>query len=122
MLTRIPVRCAIGIGSILGLCISLILASMVVLFIPSHPVLPKGWTLQKQCSGANCWSIGATPDTGVWLGFRIGMSHREALRALCDAVLSKQVYDASDVIELRDGGCIIDRKSLDPSWDIWGLK
>ena len=119
MLSRILRWCVAGVGLAFGAGLLLVLIFAVLIVAPSHPVLPKGWTLQKECSGANCWDAGATPDSGRWLRFRIGMSHREALNALCDAVLNKQVHDAPSVVEIRGDRCIIDRAT--PGRDIWGL-
>lgn len=119
---RTVVKCLAWIGAIVGLAfLSALAFGIVVLFVPSHPVLPAGWTLQQQCNSGGCSPIGATPDTRKWLRFRIGMTHREALGALCDAILTSQLGDVYGVAQVRNGRCIVDPKELNAKWTIWGL-
>ncbi len=73
------------------------------------PFVPTGWTFQKKCDNRGfCWTDGAVPDGGHWLSFRIGMSHEEAVTALCEAVDKGNIFaEEGGPVSLKDGRCVI---------------
>jgi hypothetical protein len=83
------------------------------------PIQPKGWTRQQKCNAQLCDDIGARPDGGRWLGFRLGMNQEYAFRALCDAALKGEVFDVDYLIHFDNGRCVVLPKRASDSWDEW---
>jgi hypothetical protein len=86
------------------------------------PVQPKGWTRQTKCTAQVCDDIGARPNDGRWLGFRLGMSQQDAFGALCEGVLKGEIIDADYLLYIKNGQCFARPKTAPDSWDEWFVK
>jgi hypothetical protein len=68
---------------------------------------PPGWTVHKHYSHNRVVGEHAAPDGGRWLGFRLGMTAKDASAALCRSVLDGDIAAGDAPVRVTDGRCVV---------------
>jgi hypothetical protein len=75
-----------------------VLVALLCLFAAGCTVPQKGWSCAYHTDYV------CTPNSGMWLGFYVGMTEDSAAQAACAAIKKDQLY-WSDEILITDRGC-----------------